>query len=52
MPPDFEKLPLPQNKQTDNQNQSDDIETLITNSKVDNNEKKIGKSIEVWRVGK
>jgi len=41
MPPDFEKLPLPQNKQTDNQNQSDDIETLITNSKVDNNEKKI-----------
>ena len=32
MPSDFEKLPLPQNKQTDDQNQSDDIETLITNS--------------------
>jgi len=42
MPPDFEKLPLPQNKQTNDQNQSDDIETLITNSKVNNNEKKIG----------
>ena len=41
MPPDFEKLPLPQNKQTNDQNQSDDIETLITNSQVDNNEKKI-----------
>ena len=41
MPSDFEKLPLPQNKQTNDQNQSDDIETLITNSQVDNNEKKI-----------
>ena len=40
MPSDFEKLPLPQNKQTDDQNQSDDIETLITNSDVDNNENK------------
>jgi hypothetical protein len=40
MPPDFEKLPLPQNKQTDDQNQSDDIETLITNSDLDNNENK------------
>jgi len=40
MPTDFEKLPLPQNKQTDNQNQSEDIETLITNSQVDDNEKK------------
>ena len=38
MPPDFEKLPLPKNKQTDDQNQSDDIETLITNSQLDNNE--------------
>jgi PBP1b-binding outer membrane lipoprotein LpoB len=42
MPPDFEKLPLPQNKQTNDQNQSDDIETLITNSQLNNNEKKIG----------
>ena len=41
MPPDFEKLPLPQNKQTDDQNQSDDIETLITNSEGDNNENKL-----------
>ena len=41
MPSDFEKLPLPQNKQTDDQNQSDDIETLITNSEVDNNENKL-----------
>ena len=40
MPPDFEKLPLPQNKQKDDQNQSDDIETLITNSEVNNNENK------------
>ncbi len=40
MPPDFEKLPLPQNKQKDDQNQSDDIETLITNSDGDNNENK------------
>ena len=40
MPTDFEKLPLPQNKQTDNQNQSDDIETLIINSDLDNNENK------------
>ena len=40
MPTDFEKLPLPQNKQTDDQNQSDNIETLITNSEVDNNENK------------
>jgi hypothetical protein len=40
MPSDFEKLPLPQNKQTDDQNQSDDIETLITNSDEDNNENK------------
>ena len=40
MPSDFEKLPLPQNKQTDDQNQSDDIETLITNSQADNNENK------------
>ena len=40
MPSDFEKLPLPQNKQTDDQNQSDDIETLITNSQEDNNENK------------
>ena len=40
MPSDFEKLPLPQNKQTDDQNQSDDIETLITNSDLDNNENK------------
>ena len=39
MPADFEKLPLPQNKQTHDQNRSDDIETLITNSQVDNNEK-------------
>ena len=42
MPPDFENLPLPQNKQTNDQNQSDDIETLITNSQLNNNEKKIG----------
>ena len=42
MPPDFEKLPLPQNKQTNDQNQSDDMETLITNSQLNNNEKKIG----------
>ena len=40
MPPDFEKLPLPQNKQIDDQNQSEDIETLIKNSDVDNNENK------------
>ena len=40
MPKDFGKLPLPQNKQTDDQNQSEDIETLITNSQVDNNENK------------
>ena len=40
MPSDFEKLPLPQNKQIDDQNQSDDIETLITNSELDNNENK------------
>ena len=40
MPTDFEKLPLPQNKQTDDQNQSDDIESLITNAEVDNNENK------------
>ena len=50
MPPDFEKLPLPQNEQTDDQNQSDDIETLITNSQVDNNENKSiknsGKALE------
>ena len=38
MPPDFEKLLLPQNKKTDDQNQSDDIETLITNSQLDNDE--------------
>ena len=41
MPTDFEKLPLPKNEQTDDQNQSDDIETLITNSQVDNNENKL-----------
>ena len=50
MPPDFEKLPLPQNEQTDDQNQSDDIETLITNSQIDNNENKsiknTGKALE------
>ena len=40
MPTDFEKLPLPQNQETDDQNQSDDIETLISNSEVDNNENK------------
>ena len=40
MPTDFEKLPLPQNKQIDDQNQSDDIEILITNSDLDNNENK------------
>ena len=40
MPTDFEKLPLPQNEQTDDQNQSDDIETLISNSELDNNENK------------
>ena len=44
MPPDFEKLPLPQNKQTDDQNQSDDIETLITNSQLDNKNKSIHNS--------
>tara|TARA_B100001559_G_scaffold253141_1_gene216927 strand:+ start:305 stop:643 length:339 start_codon:yes stop_codon:yes gene_type:complete len=44
MPSDFEKLPLPRNKQTDDQNQSDDIETLITNSQVDNNENKSTKN--------
>ena len=44
MPPDFEKLPLPQNKQTDDQNQSDDIETLITNSQLDNKNKSIDNS--------
>ena len=38
MPPDFEKLPLPQNKQIDDQNESNDIETLITNSELDNSE--------------
>ena len=41
MPTDFEKLPLPQNQETDDQNQSDDIETLISNSEVDNNENKL-----------
>ena len=41
MPPDFEELPLPQNKQQDDQNQSDDIEVLITNSEGDNNENKL-----------
>ena len=50
MPTDFEKLPLPQNKQTDDQNQSDDIETLITDSQVGNNENKLtentGKELE------
>ena len=50
MPPDFEKLPLPQNEQTDDQNQTDDIETLITNSQVDNNQNKskenTGKALE------
>ena len=40
MPTDFDKLPLPQNEQTNDQNQSDDIETLITNSQADNNENK------------
>ena len=40
MPTDFEKLPLPQNEQTDDQNQSDDIETLIINSELDNSENK------------
>ena len=50
MPSDFEKLPLPQNKETDDQNQTDDIETLITNSDVGNNENKsidnAGKELE------
>ena len=50
MPPDFEKLPLPQNEQTDDQNQTDDIETLITNSQVDNNQNEskenTGKALE------
>ena len=50
MPPDFEKLPLPQNKQINDQNQSDDIESLITNAEVDNNENKsidnAGKELE------
>ena len=50
MPSDFEKLPLPQNKQADDQNQSDDIETLITNSQLDNSENKstenAGKELE------
>ena len=41
MPTDFEKLPLPQNQETNDQNQSDDIETLISNSEVDNNENKL-----------
>ena len=53
MPPDFEKLPLPQNKKTDDQNQSDDIETLITNSDLDNNENELidnaGKELE-WLI--
>ena len=40
MPTDFDKLPLPENELTDDQNQSDDIETLITNSQADNNENK------------
>ena len=40
MPTDFEKLPLPQNQETNDQNQSDDIETLISNSELDNNENK------------
>ena len=40
MPPDFEELPLPQNQQTDDQNQSEDIETLIINSELDNSENK------------
>ena len=40
MPTDFDKLPLPQNEQTNDQNQSDDIEILITNSQTDNNENK------------
>ena len=40
MPTDFEKLPLPQNQETNDQNQSDDIETLITNSDLDKNENK------------
>ena len=38
MPSDFEKLPIPQNKKTVDQNQSEDIETLITNSQLDNDE--------------
>ena len=50
MPSDFEKLPIPENEQTDDQNQSDDIETLITNSQVYNNENKsienTGKALE------
>ena len=41
MPSDFEKLPIPQNKKTVDQNQSEDIETLITNSQLDNNENKL-----------
>ena len=41
MPSDFEKLPIPQNKNTVDQNQSEDIETLITNSQLDNNENKL-----------
>ncbi len=38
MPPDFEELPIPQIGQTNEQDQSEDIETLITNSQVDNNQ--------------
>ncbi len=40
MPTDFGKLPLPQNKQTNDKNQSEDIETLIIFSQVDNNDNK------------
>ena len=56
MPTDFEKLPLPQNKQTDDQNQSEDLETLITNSQLDNNDNKstdkAGKELEELIIDK
>ena len=56
MPTDFGKLPLPQNKQTDDQNQSEDLETLITNSQLDNNDNKstdkAGKELEELIIDK
>ena len=38
MPPEFNKLPVPQNNDEDNQDQSKDIELLITENNKDNNQ--------------